>query len=422
VLSLFLVMNAEIITIGDELLIGQVVDTNSAFLADALSHAGLDVSRITTVPDRRDDILSTLKEASQRARLILITGGLGPTKDDITKEALAVFFEDHLVQNNQVLEHIGHRMSERGIEMNPLNVKQAEVLSSCEVLHNELGTAPGMWMESNGRVYVSMPGVPHEMIRIFTEEALPRIKTHFGGDAIVHRVLLVTGVPESALSLQLESWEQALPPHIRLAYLPSLGMIRLRLTAHGKNEETLEGELDALVEAARPLLGRHLVGEHQGSLEELVGKMLTELNATLSLAESCSGGGLSRKITSVPGSSQYFKGGIIAYDNLFKVRMLRVGRQNLLRHGAVSAPVVEEMARGIRCRMKTDFSVATSGIAGPGGGTPEKPVGTVWIAVDSKWGTVSRCFRMFDGRERVMERTVTAALGMLLGEIARSTE
>lgn len=412
-------MKAEIITIGDELLIGQVVDTNSAYLAQQLNKSGIDVFRITSVSDNHQEIISALAEASGRCSLVLVTGGLGPTKDDITKLALTDYFEDCLVQNDAVLAHVRRRMEERGIAMNDLNEKQAEVLSGCSVVHNELGTAPGMWMERDGVVYVFMPGVPHEMMGMFGDIILPRVQKHFSGEAICHRVLLVHGVPESHLSLMIESWELALPACIRLAYLPSLGLVRLRLTAHGKEKEPLLLILEEQISMIKPILGRHLVSEHAGTVEEAVGELLIRQEATLSLAESCTGGGIAHRITSVPGSSKYFLGSVVAYANEMKIRLLGVSRRSILKHGAVSAVVVEEMARGLRSRLKTDYAVATSGIAGPDGGTTEKPVGTVWIAVDSKWGTISKCYTFRDGRERVIDRSVTTALVMLMGEMNR---
>ena len=406
-------MNVEIITIGDELLIGQVIDTNSAFIARELNQIGISVFQITSVSDNRRHILDALEEASRRAPLVLITGGLGPTKDDITKAVFAEYTGDKLVSHPETLRQIETMMAARNIAMNPLNVKQAEAPSRCTVIPNSCGTAPGMWFQKDGVTYISMPGVPFEMKTMMQNEVLPRLRQRFTGDQILHRTLLVTGFPESALALFIEDWENHLPRHIKLAYLPGNGMIRLRLSAYGVDMKILATQTQTEIEKLRSLLGNHLLSENDEQIEEIVARMLTERQQTVSTAESCTGGNIARLLTSISGSSAYFKGSVVAYANDIKEKVLQVNPNDIRQYGAVSEQVVSQMAANVRQLINTDFGVATSGIAGPTGGTPDKPVGTMWIAVASPSQTVAKLLHYGNNRENNIQRTSTAALNLL---------
>ncbi len=415
-------MNAEIITIGDELLIGQVVDTNSAYIAQELSKIGISVAQITSISDNRKHILTTLEEVSRRVSLILITGGLGPTKDDITKTTLAEYTNDTLKVDLETLRHIETMMEARHFAMNPLNAKQAEVPAHCTVIRNSCGTAPGMWFEKDGTVYVSMPGVPFEMKTMMQDELIPRLRKRFQTDVILHRTLLVSGIPESALALKIESWEDNLPSHIKLAYLPSGGMIRLRLSAYGTNRDVIAQEVETVVEALRPILGKNLLSMNDELLEELVGRLLMEKKLTVATAESCTGGNIAHVLTSVSGSSQYFKGSVVAYANEVKINLLQVDAFDIERQGAVSREVVEQMASNVRRLIGTDYGIATSGVAGPTGGTPDKPVGTVWVSVASAKQVKSKLFHYGSIRENNIQRATTSAIHMLIEELINVDE
>ena len=406
-------ITAEIITIGDELLIGQVVDTNSAFIARELNRIGISVFQITSVSDERLHILTTLAEASMRVQLVLTTGGLGPTKDDITKSVFAEYTDDHLVSHPETLRNIESMMAARGIAMNPLNIRQAEVPSRCTVIPNTSGTAPGMWFEKDGVVYISMPGVPFEMKTMMQNEVLQRLEQRFDTGIILHRTLLVTGFPESALALHIEDWENSLPENIHLAYLPGSGMIRLRLSSSGADRKFLESQTEAEIEKLRSLLGNHIVSENDETIEEIVARMLTAKGQTVAVAESCTGGYIAALLTSISGSSAYFKGSVVAYANEVKEKMLQVNPRDLQQHGAVSEQVVTQMAAHVRKLMGTDYGIATSGIAGPTGGTPDKPVGTIWIAAATATQTVAKLLQYGNNRESNIQRTGTAALNLL---------
>ena len=413
-------MTSEIITIGDELLIGQVVDTNSAYIACELNKIGISVFQITSVSDHRTHILSALEEASRRVSLVLITGGLGPTKDDITKSVFAEYTDDRLEINAETVRQIETMMAARNIAMNPLNVKQAELPSQCTVLKNSCGTAPGMWFEKNGVVYVSMPGVPFEMKTMMLDEVLPRLQQRFHGGNILHRTLLVTGFPESALALHIEDWESKLPENIRLAYLPGSGIIRLRLSTTGDDREKIFAQTEKEIEKLRLLLGEHIISENDEQIEEIVARMLTERRQTVSTAESCTGGNIARLLTSIPGSSAYFKGSVVAYDNEIKKILLQVNPDDLKQFGAVSEQTVTQMAANVRLIMGTDYGVAASGIAGPTNGTSDKPVGTIWIAVASAFQTVTKLLHFGNNRENNIQRTSTAALNLLREMISQT--
>ena len=411
-------ITAEIITIGDELLIGQVVDTNSAFIARELDRIGISVFQITSVSDDRRHILTALEEASRRVSLVLTTGGLGPTKDDITKEVFAEYTEDQLVFHAETVRRIEAMMAARGISMNALNIKQAEVPSRCTVIPNSAGTAPGMWFEKDGLVYIAMPGVPFEMKTMMEDEVLPRLQQRFVTDIILHRTLLVTGFPESALAIHLDEWEDNLPENIALAYLPGSGMIRLRLSTSGADKQVLESQLEKELVKLRTLLDNHIVSEKDETIEEIIARMFVEKGQTLALAESCTGGYMAHMLTSHSGSSAFFKGSVVAYANEIKEKILQVHPNDLQQYGAVSEQVVTQMAANVRKLMKTDYGIATSGIAGPTGGTPEKPVGTIWIAVASASQTEARLLRYGNNRESNIQRTSTAALNLLREMIA----
>ena len=410
-------MKASIITIGDELLIGQTIDTNSAWMGAELSKAGFDVYRITSIHDRREDILNALNEAAGKTDVVLITGGLGPTSDDITKQTLCEFFNTHLIINNEVLTMIEEMMVRRNFPMNEKNRQQAEVPESCRVLKNSAGTAPGMWFEKDGTIFISMPGVPHEMKHIMNEIVLPDIKQRFTSQSIIHKNIMTYGTFESKLAEILTDFESKLPENIRLAYLPASGIIKLRLTATGSEFKSLSALIAEQVSKLYKIIPEFIYGEDEESLEMAVGKLLSTLNKTVSTAESCTGGEIAHLLTSVAGSSAYYKGSVIAYDNIVKTQLLGVQDYIITKYGAVSENTVREMAVGARNTLKTDFAVATSGIAGPDGGTEEKPVGTVWIAVDSERGTV--CEKKVFGNDRLtnIKRFSLASLNLLRKQI-----
>ncbi len=376
-------INASIITIGDELLIGQVIDTNSAYIAQQLNKAGIAVKRRVAVGDGADDIVNALDEESRQSEIILITGGLGPTSDDITKPLLCKYFNGKMVVNEEALENVKYLFSKVfKREATEVNLKQAEVPDSCTVIQNKRGTAPGMWFEKNGKIFVSMPGVPHEMKGIM-EEVIEKLKEKFKLPVIIHKTLLTAGIGESMLAEVIKDFEAALPPHIKLAYLPNYGMVRLRLTTLGYDKEKIEKEIASQFEILKSLVNEFLVTDEDEPMEKVIGKILSARNKTLSTAESCTGGYIAHLITSHSGASKYFKGSIVSYDNEVKENILNVSNQTLQSVGAVSEQTVVEMLAGVLDKLKTDYAIAVSGIMGPDGGTEEKPVGTVWIAVGS---------------------------------------
>lgn len=406
-------MRAEIITIGDEILIGQIIDTNSSWLGQELGKLGIQVVHRTSVSDQRDAIIDALNHARKRAEIIIMTGGLGPTKDDITKHTLASYFGASLIINNEVMEWVTKIFRSRKLPMVESNKGQAMVPSNCEVLFNRNGTAPGMWFNDGGNIFISMPGVPFEMKVIFEEQCIPKLKATFNLPVIIHRTILTCNIGESFLAEKIASLEDNLPAHIKLAYLPSVGMVRLRFSGTHQDEDTLNKEIDLIVQQLYTLVGDYIYGEENDSLEKNVGLLLKTSGKTLATAESCTGGYIAHLITSVPGSSSYYQGSTISYANNIKINELGVSPETLRAHGAVSEACVKEMAEGVRKKMGTDYAIATSGIAGPDGGTLEKPVGTVWIAISSAEGTYARTFQMGDNRERTIQRTAIQALDML---------
>lgn len=406
-------MKAELITIGDEILIGQIIDTNSAWMGQQLNLHGIEVYQVTSVHDNHDHILKALSDAEKNADLVLITGGLGPTKDDITKECLCEYFGTKLAYYPEVFEHVKSLLSARNVTINQLNRDQAMLPASCTVLHNSVGTASGMWFERNGTIFVSMPGVPFEMEAIMTEEVFPRLIKLGILETIVHKTILTLGLPESMLAEKIEHWENALPNFIKLAYLPSALAVRLRLSAYGTDRAMLETEIDKQVKELLTIIPENIFGFDDENMALVIGRILVATSKTLSVAESCTGGNIAHMITSNPGSSAYFKGGVIAYSNEIKIKLLDVPSEMIEKHGAVSQQVSEGMAIGAQKALNADYSISTTGIAGPDGGTAEKPVGTVWIAVAGPSGVKSEKFIFRHNRERNIIRSTQTALNLL---------
>jgi nicotinamide-nucleotide amidase len=390
---------AEVVTIGDEILYGQITDTNTQWISAELDKIGIRTVRKSSVGDREDRILGILAEAESRADVILMTGGLGPTKDDITKKTLARYFGSQLVINEDALRDVAEIFSRRGFELTELNRQQAALPEIATFISNKVGTAPGMWFEKNGKVFISMPGVPHEMKWLMENTLLKKLQQHFSTPVIYHRMIKTVGIGESFLATRIEQWEDSLPPHIRLAYLPSMGQVKLRLTATGDQLTVLEGEVQEQIDRLLQIVPEYVYGYDTDELETVVGRMLLERGMTLSVAESCTGGYLGHAITRIPGSSRYFTGGIIAYDNRVKTDLLGVNPATLEKHGAVSEETVREMAENVRKKLNTSVGVATSGVAGPDGGSDEKPVGTIWIAYADGSNTFAKKLTLFKDRE-----------------------
>lgn len=406
-------MQAEIITIGDELLIGQVVDTNSAWLGSTLGDDGIKVIQITSVQDNAAQIVQAVNDALSRADIVLMTGGLGPTKDDITKKTLAEMFGMKLVRNEQVYEMVGKQLALRGIAFTELNQGQALVPDGCTVLPNRNGTAPGMWFERGGKVLISMPGVPFEMKALVKDEVLPRLRKHFALDANVHRTIITFGLAESILADTIASWEEALPPYLHLAYLPSALCIRLRLSAYEIDRQKAEQEIESQIGKLSKVIPNYIIGSEDDSLESVTGTLLKTRGETLATAESCTGGNIAHRFTAMPGASEYFKGGVVAYSNEVKIALLGVDPESLNRYGAVSQSVAEQMAEGVRRATGATYGISTTGIAGPTGGTPEKPVGTVWMAVATPNGVFSRRMVFGSVRSQNIERASSNCINLL---------
>jgi len=404
---------AEVITIGDEILYGQITDTNTQWISAELDKIGVKIVRKSSVGDQEQQILQILKEATTRADIIMITGGLGPTKDDITKTTLAKFFNARLVINEEALADVTTFFKSRGREMTELNRQQAALPENCTFISNKSGTAPGMWFEDEGRVIVSMPGVPFEMKWLMTNAILPKLQKHFSTPIIYHKMIRTVGIGESFLAEKIEDWENNLPDHIRLAYLPGFGGVRLRLTATGTNLMLLEEQVKEQVDAVLPLIEPFVYGYDDDELEKVIGELLLQKNLSLATAESCTGGYVAHMITKVPGSSQYFRGGVIPYSNDLKTDQLGVKPETLQTYGAVSEQTVREMAEGVRERLGASLGIASTGVAGPGGGTDEKPVGTVWIACSDGVHTETRLLKLSQFREVNIQLTATHALNLL---------
>ncbi len=413
-------MKVEIVVIGDELLIGQVVDTNSAWMAAELNKNGWEAVRITTISDTAIDITNAIDAAFRRVDIVLMTGGLGPTSDDVTKPVLCQYFGGKIIFDNSVYEQNLRYFAGRGLQMNESTKRQAEVPDVCTVISNPVGTAPIMWFEKEQKVLVAMPGVPHEMRVAMKGEVIERLRKHYGDhDTILHRTLMVYRNTESGLSERLADFEAQLPSCIKLAYLPIPGVVRLRLTARGDNENALEVMLDEQVDKLQKLLGNDIFCTEDTTLAGAVGLMLKSKGLTLATAESCTGGNIAHELTAVSGSSAYFKGSVVAYSNSVKEQVLRVDADALQIYGAVSKPVVEAMADGVQQLMHTDCAIATSGIAGPDGGTPDKPVGTVWMAVKLGDLIVVECGSFKGSRNYIIERATQRTLLMLVDLINR---
>src|ERR1700722_15988850 len=407
-------ISASIITIGDELLIGQVIDTNSAWMAQELNKIGVWVKRRVAVGDNWNGIWNALDKESEEANIILITGGLGPTADDITKQLLWEYFGGKLIVDETALANVKY-IFERVLKrpMIERNLKQAEVPDVCTVIQNKRGTAPGMWFEKNEKIYVSMPGVPYEMKGMITDNVLPELQKKFTLPRIAHRTLLTAGVGESFLAEHIISFENNLPKNIKLAYLPNFGMVRLRLTATGDNKKITEQEINSQFETLKKLSAEWIVIDSDLTMQEAVGKLLKEKNKTVSTAESCTGGYIAHLITSIAGSSAYFKGSVVSYANEIKENLLHVNENTIATVGAVSEETVREMVKGALALLNTDYVIATSGIMGPDGGSAEKPVGTAWVAVGNTQKTIAQKFYFRFNRERNIELTATNALNML---------
>lgn len=415
-------MQAEIITIGDEILIGQIIDTNSAFIAKELNKIGIKVFQITSIQDEKEHILSALEDAKSRVDLVLLTGGLGPTKDDITKETFLEYFDDTLIENKDVLAHIKIIFSKYiGRAPLPSNLAQAFVPSKALVLKNENGTAPGMWMEKDQTVFVSMPGVPFEMKQLLTKEVLPRVIKKFKTPFIYHKTLLTYGMGESQIQDSIEDWEEALPDTIKLAYLPSLGRVRLRLSSTGNNKLKLEQAVDSQMNQLHKLVADIAVGyEDETSIIERIGFLLKEKKQTLSVVESCTGGNIAQEITAIAGASNFFKGGLIPYETEMKTTILGIEAAFIETHNVVSIPVAEQMALQSSKLFNSDYAVATTGIAGPTKGDGNDEVGTVCIAIATTDGVVSEKFCFGNARERVIKKAVNKSFEMLLKEILKN--
>ena len=450
-------MNIEIINIGDEILIGQVINTNAAWMAEELNKNGFKAYQFTVISDERDHILQGLEDALSRADVVLISGGLGPTKDDITKETICEFFNTKLVFNEEAFQNIEALFSRRGYQVTEVNRKQAELPENCITLPNRLGTARGMLFDSGSRVkvqgsriegrgkreeelnarsenreakielptaycqlptvFIFLPGVPFEMKDMFTREVIPRLKERFASQAIYHKTVLTQGKGESFIADILEDWENNLPEHIKLAYLPQPGIVRLRLSATGSEEEVLQQEVESKISELLQIIPELIFGYDDDTLESIVGQLLMQHKQTLAIAESATGGYIAHLVTSVSGSSSWFQGSVVAYSNRSKEDILYVKKETLESHGAVSEQVVLEMALGARARFRTDYAIATTGIAGPTGGTPDKPIGTVWIGITTPDGVFAKYFEFGDNRERNIRKTALQALNLLRKEL-----
>ena len=412
-------MKATIITIGDEILIGQILDTNSRYISRALNTHGIVVAERTSIGDNRSQIIETLDRALSQSEVVIITGGLGPTKDDITKHTLCDYFGSTLRYDEVEAEHIRTMLEARNIAFNDLNRGQAMVPECCTVLHNAHGTAPGMWFEHKGSVVISLPGVPFEMQHLIDEEVMPRLKSRFELREIVHRTMITFGIAESILAERIAQWEDALPDHIHLAYLPAPNVVRLRLSAYEVEGNKVRHEIDNLFNELQTIIPDNIAGFEEASVEELVHNILIDKGLTLATAESCTGGVIASKFTAQAGASAYFLCGVVAYSNESKNKVLGVEMSDIIENGAVSEQVAKAMAMGVRAISGADFAISTTGIAGPTGGSAEKPVGTVWIGV----ATPDKCYAVLKNcgtdRSQIVSRATAYAIAMLYDELKR---
>ncbi len=414
-------INATIITIGDEILIGQIVDTNSASISRHLNQAGITVSEKLSIGDNADQITQTLGRALGNSQIVIITGGLGPTKDDITKHTLAKFFSSEMREDERVAEHVKRMLEARGIIYNELNRSQAMVPEKCEVLFNYHGTAPGMWFEDeNGHIAISLPGVPFEMEHLMEDEVLPRLKSRFSLHANIHRTMITSGLPESMLAERIADWEEALPQDLKLAYLPSPNIVRLRLSAYDKTDaEATRLQIEEQFEKLYHIIPEHIVGFEDASVQALVHDLMIKNHLTLATAESCTGGTIASRFTAMSGSSNYFLCGVVSYANEAKRDVLGVNYDDIMKYGAVSETVVRQMAEGARRISGADYAISTSGIAGPTGGSAEKPVGTVWMAVATPTRTISIMHNSGTDRSQVINRASAYAIELLYKELKK---
>lgn len=410
-------MNCEIITIGDELLIGQVVDTNSAWMAGRLNEMGIRVNQITSVGDNPDQICESLDLARKRSPIILMTGGLGPTTDDLTKDTLCRYFDSDLITDESIVDDLTRYFHSRGRELTATNLKQAEIPRKCKPVYNPHGTAPGMWFDDDGCIFVSMPGVPYEMKAMMDEKILPALAEKFKLPRVFHYTIITTGMGESFLADQIHDWEQNLPSYIRLAYLPSVAMVKLRLSCYGADTAKIN-EVLLQAEQVKKLINKYIIGIGEDTPEGVTGRLLLERNETLAIAESCTGGYLSHLVTSIPGSSAYYVGSTISYANEVKTRFLGVEADVIKKEGAVSEAVAKAMASGVREKLGTTWALSTTGVAGPSGGTAEKPVGTVWIGLAGPDGVTARKFQFGSNRMRNIQATAVYAFKMLCNEMS----
>ena len=406
-------MKAEIITIGDEILIGQIVDTNAAYIAQRLNDTGIVVSERTSVGDDAQQIAETVSRAMQRCEVVITTGGLGPTKDDITKTTLARMFDSQMVFDTAVADHVRTMLARRGIAFNELNRSQALVPECCTVLFNAHGTAPGMWFERDGHVLVNLPGVPFEMKHLMEDEVLPRLKKRFSLRAIIHRTMITGGIAESILAERIAAWEDSLPDYLKLAYLPSPNIVRLRLSAYEVEGESVMAEIESRFEQLQKIIPDNIIGYETATLQQAVHNLLTERKKTLAVAESCTGGKIASLFTAMAGASEYFLSGATTYSNESKINILGVSPETIAKHGAVSEQTAREMAEGVRRITGADYGVATTGIAGPSGGTADKPVGTVWFAVSSADGTYAVMKNSGTDRGQIIDRASAYAIELL---------
>jgi nicotinamide-nucleotide amidase len=413
-------MNAEIISIGDELLIGQTINTNAAWMGQELNKIGIDVAQVTVISDEKSAIISSLDAALDRSLLVIITGGLGPTKDDITKNTLAEYFGTPLREDTEILQGIEERLRSRHLELNSLNRRQALVPSDAKIFPNRWGTAPGMWFESHGKRIISLPGVPTEMKGLMTHYILPELKSTFELGHVMHRTILTTGEIEAHLAEKLKTFEEQLPGEIKLAYLPSYPVIKLRLSARGDDKEHLEKLLEDQTEILYQTIPELIFGQEQDSLEDVIGKLLAGQGKTLATAESCTGGAIASTIVSVPGSSRYFLGSVVAYSNEIKIKTLNVKPDTIENEGAVSEGVVRQMVQGIRQLFNSDYAIAVTGIAGPDGGTKDKPVGTTWIGIAAPDGVTTHKYTFGNDRYRNIHGATMTGLNLLRKHIQRT--
>ena len=405
---------AEVLTVGDEILFGQITDTNSQWISAELTNLGIKTNRKTSIGDQKSEIINAIDEAFKRSNVVIMTGGLGPTKDDISKKTIAEYFKVDLILNEDILKDVTYFFESRNRTLTEINIGQAYVPSNAFAIRNSCGTAPGMWFETNdGKILISMPGVPFEMKKMMQLDMLPRLKSYFKTPVIFHKMILTIGIGESFLSDMIAEWEDALPSNIKLAYLPSVGTLRLRLTGYGEDLNLVKIAVEKEYLKVYPLISNYVFGYENDNIATVVGKLLVENNLSFGTAESCTGGYISHLITSNPGSSAYFKGSIVSYSNEIKSKVLGVSESDINTFGAVSETIVIQMAEGLRKNLNVDVAVAVSGIAGPEGGTNEKPVGTVWLALSDNEGTITHQLNLGNLRENNIQMSAIAALNMV---------